>query len=113
MPTPYPVQAILAARQLSRQDDGSFTATIENPLTRSYLGLPPAGTTLPGPGDDVITGPRCVLSINYFGNAEVRKEGTNGQNERARLQNGVLMYSPEPDNPACPSFPIPCAAPSQ
>lgn len=106
----YPMAAILSPAQFNHQSDGRVTVTIANPLERSYLGLPPAGTEIPGPGGEHITGPDCVLSINTAGNLEVRRKGTAGGDERATIQNGCVIYRPGGDNPAIPCFPIPAAS---
>lgn len=77
------------------QADGSITIRIANPLTETYLGLPPAGTLLPGE-----QGPNVVLSVQPDGSLQARPAGANGAYEKAKPQavSGLLVWKPEADN---------------
>lgn len=75
---------------LNLQSDGRYAVEIENPLVRSYEGLPPKGTQIPGPGGTVILG-KCQLSINSFGTIEVRNLGAIGSDEKFEKQGNLLV----------------------
>lgn len=85
------VPQLLNSKMLNDIGGGYFTVTITNPLQFSYVGLPPAGTTLGGG----FTGNNCVLSIQPpNGEAQVRQSGTTGGYEKCKKQNGLLVFNP-------------------
>ncbi len=86
-PMPDTAPLIISSQQLSKQPDGTYTVRIANPLTRSYVGLPPAGTQLEGAtGDDVI------LSIASDGSVHARAKDAIGSDERAKVSGGLLLF---------------------
>lgn len=88
-----PAKQIIAANRLNKQPDGSYTITVNNPLTvqDGYLGLT-VGFVLPASGTNA-NGPNCVLSIAPDGSPQARPQGTAGPWETAVVSGGIAVFS--------------------
>lgn len=89
------IPQLISSKMLNDVGGGFFTVTITNPLPFTYVGLPPAGTTLQGQGG---TGTDKVLSIQPGGDAQTRNKGTDGGYEKCKKQNGLLVFNPTGNN---------------
>ena len=96
------VPQLISSKMLKSVGNNEFIVVISNPLPFSYVGLPPAGTTL---SPIKMVGNDLSLSIQPAGDAQVRANGTDGGYERCKKQNGLLVWNPTGNN----AFAIPFA----
>lgn len=86
---PDTVPALISSKQLNTQPDGTFTVTLANPLSASYIGIGDKGRTLIGP-----SGADGVLSVqDADGEPQVRAKGTAGAFEKCKKSNGLLVFT--------------------
>ncbi len=77
---------VISSTQLTKHGEG-VTVRITNPLSRSWIGCPPAGTLLEGPqGNDVI------LSVASDGGFHARPKDAVGSDETAKIVAGCLAF---------------------